>query len=81
MRLAYSPSLNLRLAYSCFSSWTVAFFVQSDPTHIAAMASHASLAVFFAPNDSVYSVGTAARITSIADMSTFSLSAPLSMAF
>ena len=45
------------------------------------MASHASLAEFFAPNDSVYSAGTAARIAFNADMLSSSLSVPLSMAF
>ena len=44
-----SPSSNLRLAYSCFSSWVIAFFARSEPTRITAMASHASLVEFFAP--------------------------------
>ena len=75
------PSLNLRLAYSCFRSWAVAFFARSEPTCIATMASHASLAEFFAPNGSMYSAGTTTRIDSYADMSSSSLSVPLSTAF
>ena len=48
-----SPSLNLRLAYSYFYSWAVAFFTRLEPTRIAAMASHTSLAKLFAPNGSL----------------------------
>ena len=76
-----SPSLNLRSAYSYFRSWAVAFFARSEPACIAVMASHASLAELFAPNGSLYSTGTAARIASNVDMSSSSLSVPLSMVF
>ena len=76
-----SPFLNLRLAYSCFSSWAVAFFARSELTRIAAMASHASLAELFVPNGSLYFAGTASRMASNADMSSFLLLVPLLMAF
>jgi hypothetical protein len=76
-----SPSLNLRLAYSYFRSWAVAFFARSEPTRITAIASHTSLAELFAPNGSLYSTGTAERIAFNADMSSTSLSVPLSTAF
>ena len=47
-----SPSLNLRLAYFCFRSWAVVFFARSEPTRIAAIASHVSLAELFVPQRS-----------------------------
>ena len=52
-----------------------------EPTRIAAIASHASLAELFVPNGSLYSTGTAARMAYNADMSSFSVSVPLLMAF
>ena len=73
--------LELEVAYSCFSSWAVAFFAWSESTRIIVMSCHASLEEFFTPNDSLYSTGTAARIASNANMSSSSLSVPLSMAF
>ena len=66
-RLLFVDGDAMALPHS-FRSWAIAFFPRSEPTRIATMASHASLAELFAPNGSLYSAGTAARIASDEDM-------------